>query len=530
MTQISLSGHIPTEQPARTDIVKLSFKLNSIILLVGPDSSGKTQFAMEQLMLQLKMAQTGKKNIKISYISIDQILAQLLDNYSFVKDSIEAEQVMEQANSILFSQLKGYTDYPVNSDFVIVDSTGLDSVFRKEILKIGEENHYNVSAVVFNYADKAEYYTIDEQSGEKQKPIPSQMKQFKQVVSGGISKKEFPSIQTIVDRVFDRYEISVEDYLQYDQYILPEDKDYIIFGDIHGCYDEFILLLKKHGFSIDENLKVTHPGNKAILLVGDIIDKGYGIKEMIELAYANLDTFYMVAGNHENFVYKTLKKIYKKGEIATPEVRKEFFNTIELLGERIAPKEPVAPVEVSALSEHKYAKEIQEYNNLMSEFIPFSEEEKVEIGVLREKFFAVFESMKSFYVHKEFIVTHAPCEKKYLGKITTEALKATRDYRYPKRRDFEVFAEYIVKFDERAKFLKEEARDLHPLHVFGHVMTKEVSVFKNKVAIDTGCVSGGELTSMRLYRHYDALNVFFESISAGNKIKNNKEQLHNFFN
>ncbi len=480
MTQVKLEGFVPTAPTQKAEF-KINLKLHSILLLVGPDGSGKTQFAIEQLMLQLKLAQVGKKKITITYVSIDKIVAELLDDTNFKKDSLEAKRVYEQAHDILFNKIKNFTSYPANSDFVIVDTTGLDSNFRTEILKIGSENHYNVSAIIFNYDDKANYYIVNQDSGEKKRPHPGQMKDLKRAVSGEISKKEYTSIESIHFRDFNKYEISIEDYAIYDQYVLPSDGEYVIFGDIHGCFDEFIVLLKKNGFAIDENLKVTHPDKKTVLLVGDIIDKGYAIKEVVELVYANLDTFFMTIGNHENFVYKTLSGILKKGSLPSQEVIDEYFNSIEI----------------------------------------FKNDEDFKL-----KFFKIVESMKSFYVHKNFIVTHAPCEKKYLGKISSDALKATRDFRYPKRKDFESFSEFMHEFDERTQFLRTESNEFHPFHVFGHVMSKEMSRYKNKINVDTGCVSGGELTSIIID---EDSKISQESVAAGDKIKDNKKQLHNFF-
>lgn len=48
--QVKLEGFVPTES-AKIIEFKLNFKLHTIIMFIGPDGSGKTQFAMEQLML-----------------------------------------------------------------------------------------------------------------------------------------------------------------------------------------------------------------------------------------------------------------------------------------------------------------------------------------------------------------------------------------------------------------------------------------------------------------------------------------------
>jgi len=47
-------------------------------------------------------------------------------------------------------------------------------------------------------------------------------------------------------------------------------------------------------------------------------------------------------------------------------------------------------------------------------------------------------------------------------------------------------------------YLKEDAEGCHKLHIFGHEQWKNHFVYKNKINIDTGCVSGGKLTSIEI--------------------------------
>jgi phosphoribosylpyrophosphate synthetase len=72
---------------------------------------------------------------------------------------------------------------------------------------------------------------------------------------------------------------------------------------------------------------------KTIVLVGDIIDKGYGIADVINLIYKNIDKIKMVLGNHENFVYKYLKGLIDEKTAPSEEVINEYFNTIYILQE-----------------------------------------------------------------------------------------------------------------------------------------------------------------------------------------------------
>ena len=65
---------------------------------------------------------------------------------------------------------------------------------------------------------------------------------------------------------------------------------HIIVGDIHGCHDELRELLDRLAFD---------PANDVLISVGDIVDRGPKVKETIEYLFA-LPAFHMVLGNHED--------------------------------------------------------------------------------------------------------------------------------------------------------------------------------------------------------------------------------------
>ena len=73
----------------------------------------------------------------------------------------------------------------------------------------------------------------------------------------------------------------------------------ILIGDIHGCYDEFIALLKKSKFNKDKD---------RLIILGDFIDKGPKSFEIIDylakLKKEIKDRLVIIEGNHEyQFLY-----------------------------------------------------------------------------------------------------------------------------------------------------------------------------------------------------------------------------------
>lgn len=71
----------------------------------------------------------------------------------------------------------------------------------------------------------------------------------------------------------------------------------IVFGDIHGCYDEMMECIEKVG----TNSKVLK------LFVGDLVNKGEKSKQVIEYFRNNSQSCFAVRGNHDEVVIRNLQ-------------------------------------------------------------------------------------------------------------------------------------------------------------------------------------------------------------------------------
>lgn len=142
---------------------------------------------------------------------------------------------------------------------------------------------------------------------------------------------------------------------------------------------------------------------------------------------------------------------------------------------------------------------------------------------LAEEFFKIFEASLPFLVlctmepkgGGPVFITHAPCDVKYLGKVTGDALREQRNYRVKDR---------SRPFNEELEWLYEQADLAHPLHIFGHVSHLPVNPnrisYKNKVFLDTGAVYGGRLSAaiIRNGRILQVMSVQCRARIEGTKI------------
>nr|WP_232243020.1 metallophosphoesterase [Paenibacillus sp. GSMTC-2017] len=432
-------------------------------MLIGSTECGKTTFAKEVLIPQLRL-EDDSRNVRtnVQYLSSDSIRQDLL-GYDYDK----YDRVMLEASShtfqLLFERLKLVTSFPINAEFVVVDTTGLAEDFRNKVRDVARESNYNLEVILFDYRKRDHYYA----SERSKKLITQHLTRLRKDVLPVLTREGYGKVHKVRAKDFyladenlpnRAYKVMVEDWETYLSTVLPQENNYIVVGDVHECVLDLQELLKSHGYVIDGGKLIPREKVKdtKIILVGDWIDKGKGTRDIIEFLYENRAHFLLVLGNHENFVYK-----YLSGDIkgVDSELLHSYFDSTEVLRDDAA---------------------------------------------LLEKFTYLVEMSKPFYRFAgkqgpSYYVTHAPCQKKYIGKLDSNSMRHQRNFRLDRE----------APTEEQLSFLREEAVSNHPFHLFGHVAAKQAFRIKNKLHLDTGSVHGNALTSVHM-----TYKPFFKSQKA----------------
>lgn len=464
-------------------------QVHTIIMLIGPSGSGKTTFAKHVLIPALEKPFNEYKNFKpnVQYISSDAIRQELLGMEADKFDNIMSE-TSELAFKLLFTKLDLLTTYPVNAEYIVLDTTGLSDEFRDQVVELADKNNYNVDAIIFDYKKVDEYkknFTNSQNKGRETsgKIIASHIKRLRMEVLKTIKRGKYRNITTIRSKDFvtespsgvitPMCQVESWDHHRYEDRILPHGYDWVTIGDVHGCIDELKELLTKYGFEIDglEMRDTERSKNVGIIFVGDLVDKAspQALEETIRFIHKNMDAFgdrfHMVLGNHEEMVWKWTTDDH----------------SLEKTAERLWQKE------------HYYN----------TTFVLEQNEE------VRTMFLEIFAKMKGWVKtigknKRSFIVTHAPCEIKYLEKMNKKSLM--KQYKCASRSKNKGMSN-----DELTPYLMSEAVTNQPLHIFGHMGQTNVRSFRNKVCIDTGCVYGNHLTG---YSVTAGTRPFIQSVGA----------------
>lgn len=427
--------------------MNINIPVHSIVTLVGPSNSGKTEL-VERLCMQL-----DDPNLHCHHVSSDQIRRELIGD-DLHKHSNEMLYASNSAFDLLFTKLKHLMSFPLSlkNAVIFVDTTGLSKEFRDQVNKLADEYNYNKAAIVLDYKEYQDYFKYTDESVDKS-IISNHITRLRTKALPQIRSKDYPAgIFRIKQPTewFADVTIELTNAEEYKECWLPTNIDgnkveYTILPDSHGCYDEVIDVLTKAKFTIENGL-IVNPGNKRIVCLDDYIDKGSKQKELIQFFYRNQDYIYHTNGNHEDFVVR-----YFTGNIKPDKDSLQYFDSINWL---------------------KDTSELEELKWLHSQ-------------------------AKPFLVHSDFICTHSPCKLKHLGKLDKESKKAQLKHRLPSiyGKDFDTEEEYKAALESNLSWLKDQAIANFPFIFSGHLSFSNVVRLGSQVMLDTGAVYGNKLTA-----------------------------------
>ena len=406
---------------------------HTIFLTIGASNSGKSYYCKNYLIPQLeKLSPIGdRKNVHIAYLSSDDIRREILgENFDKYHPAMLAAS--KPAFDLLFQKMKSAMTFPVNTEFIIVDTKGTNEVFREKVYALAENFGYGVVPIIFNYSDYDEF--------SKYAPINQiTMKDIKKTRASVAGIKKNSVVKGVIHLKNNNFEkapnIICPKYELLSKCLLPENKEILVISDIHGRYDEFIKLLEENKIKVENHKIVENTANKHLVIAGDYIDSGDKVSDMIDFCYENSEIT-VVIGNHENRLYRELCENLEH-------IEEPWFDSFHKLD-----------------AEHK------------------------------EKFIEVFRRSVPFAKNDLTIITHAPCSAKYLGKVTNKALTAQRYMQHGTDAKISLYEE----LKNRGVFNEDIGCMLHIFgHIPTTTPTK---VIEGRMLIDGGCVHGGKLVGV----------------------------------
>lgn len=272
--------------------MQITLPPGAIVLCIGPSNSGKTTF-LEHLLATAQLARS-------EVVSSDAYRLAVAD-----VDFIDFNHVARDEQAVVYEEYQRITVAAFEllhatvtararlNKITVVDATHLRAHERQQYIDIARQQHVPIIALLFK-ADKQQLLARDKQRVQPRgtKRLEQQFQTF-QYELRAIKKEHYAATYTITD---DTHATIVR---LHSKHVLPLEHGFDIIGDIHGCYDEMLTLLKKLGYEQQGEL-YRHPDGRRLISVGDIMSRGPKSIATMQFWLRQIEAgeSYMVDSNH----------------------------------------------------------------------------------------------------------------------------------------------------------------------------------------------------------------------------------------
>ena len=394
----------------------------SLVLLIGPSGSGKSTFA--------------RKHFKPT-----EILSS-----DFCRGLVSDDETDQTATNDAFEVLRFIAAKRLAAGkLTVIDATNVQTDARKPLLALAREYHYLTVAIVFNMPVKLCQERNQARPDRDLKPhvVRQQSQQLRRSLRQ-LKREGFRNFIYVMSTPEAVESTCIERQPLWTNRT-DEHGPFDIIGDIHGCFDELVELLKELDYEIstqpDGEIVVESPNGRKAVFVGDYVDRGPKVAEVLRLVMRMQKTgaAICVPGNHDIKLVRALR------------------------GRNVKPT-------------HGLAESLSQLENVPTEF--------------RTQIAEFIDGLVSHCVldNGKLVVAHAGMKAELQGRASGGV------------REFALYGETTGETDEFGLPIRVDWADEYrgaATVVYGHTPVPEPEWVNRTINIDTGCVFGGKLTALR---------------------------------
>jgi protein phosphatase len=404
--------------------MKITIPEFALVVLVGPSGCGKSTFARKHF----KPTEVLSSDYCRGLVSDDE------NDQTATKDAFEVLHYIA-AKRLAAGRL------------TVIDATNVQGEARQPLVNLARQYHCLPVAVVLNLPERLCHERNRLRPNRDFGPhvIRQQTQQLRRSLRG-LHKEGFRHVFELSSP--EEVEAVVIERERLWNNLRHEHGPFDIIGDVHGCFDELRELLTQLGYEVQATLAaaqaeftVRSPQGRKAIFVGDLVDRGPKIPEVLKLVMAMVEqgNALCVPGNHD---VKLMRKLCGRNVQIT-----------HGLAESLAQLEGTSP----------------EFKTRVADFI---------------------DGLISHYVLDDgkLVVAHAGMKEEMQGRGSGKV------------RDFALFGETTGETDEYGLPVRYDwAAEYRgrALVVYGHTPVPEPDWLNGTINIDTGCVFGGKLTALR---------------------------------
>jgi protein phosphatase len=418
--------------------LKITIPELSLVVLIGPSGCGKSSFARAHF----------KPTVVLSS--------------DFCRGLVSDDENAQAATNDAFEVLHFIARKRLAAGrLTVVDATNVQPEARKPLVALAREFHVLPVAIVLNIAEKVCHERNQVRADRQFGPhvVRNQSQQLRRSIRG-LEREGFRHVFVLSSPE----EVAAVEITRQPLWnnLKHEHGPFDIIGDIHGCYEELTTLLAQLGYGLRdeaEDARAIPPDGRRAIFVGDLVDRGPRIPEVLRLVMRMVDegTAFCVPGNHD---MKLMRKL--KGR------------DVQLT--------------------HGLADSIAQLDKEPPEF--------------KKQVVKFLDDLVSHYVLDDgkLVIAHAGMKEEMQGRGSGKV------------RDFALYGETTGETDEYGLPVRynwaAEYRG-KAMVVYGHTPVAEPEWLNRTINIDTGCVFGGKLTALRYPERelisVPALRTYYES-------------------
>lgn len=401
--------------------MKMTIPELALVVLVGASGSGKSTFARQHF----KPTEILSSDFCRALVSDDE------NNQEATKDAFE---VLHMIASKRLAAGK----------LTVIDATNVQPEARKPLVQLARQYHCLPVAIVFKLPEKLCQERNAQRSDRDfgRHVIPQQTQSLRRSLPG-LEREGFRHVFVMSGP--EEVDVALIERQPLWNNRKFDHGPFDIIGDVHGCCDELEELLTTLGYVRDEMGTYAHPQGRKAVFVGDLVDRGPRILDVLNLVQNMVaaQTALCVPGNHDMKLMRALRG-------SKVQVAHGLQQSLD---------------EIAALPEAERAL----YTRKLIDFL---------------------DDLVSHYVLDDgkLVVAHAGMKQEMQGRGSGKV------------REFALYGETTGETDEfglpvRLNWAAEYRGPA--MVVYGHTPVPEPEWFNRTINIDTGCVFGGKLTVLR---------------------------------
>lgn len=418
--------------------MKITLPELSLVVLIGPSGCGKSTFARKHF----KPTEILSSDFCRGLVSDDE------NNQSATNDAFEVLHFIARKRLAV-------------AKLTVIDATNVQPESRKPLVTLAREYHVLPVAIVLNLPERI---CQDRNKGRPDRTfgphvVRNQAQNLRRSLRG-LEREGFRHVFILSSP--DEVDAAVIERQPLWNNLKHEHGPFDIIGDVHGCFDELAQLLTQIGYTSDEHGAFTPPAGRKAIFVGDLVDRGPKIPQVVSLARYMVEAGHAlcVPGNHDVKFVRA--------------VRGKNVQITHGLGDSLE--------QFKAVEQHEPGFSLAAANFL--------------------------DGLVSHYVLDggNLVVAHAGMKEEMQGRGSGKV------------REFALYGETTGETDEFGLPVRYNwAADYRgrAMVVYGHTPVAQPEWLNRTINIDTGCVFGGSLTALRYPEKeivsVPALQTYYES-------------------